>query len=208
MNKTIGHFIIAFIAIASLPASSHAAKKNAATEPTVVSQVAIDSLAEDDINNAAIVLLYDPLNDKTRFLLREITRIVSFDMMDKKPERSEAHSIYQNVGLSYHNLYLFLLSKNIDNNTFLKNAIKYYKKARRSASSLHKAECDVLIASIIASSGDIKKAQKKFSKTKQELLGWDFSSAEYLATYYASVNDVDAAIKQLDIAPSHQSKPN
>lgn len=200
MNRVIGHLTIALISIASLPVAAHAAKKDAPIKPAVVSQVAIDALAENDLNNAAIALLYDQLNDKARFILRETTRIVRFDMADKKPARDEAHSIYQNVAISYHNLYLFLLSKQVDNTVFYKKAIKYYKKAKRSGSSLHKAECDVLTASIIASSGNIKKAKKKFSKIDMGMLRWDFASAEYLAAYYSAVGDVDMAIEEIDAA--------
>jgi tetratricopeptide (TPR) repeat protein len=200
MNRAIAHLIIIFIAITSLPMVSHAAKKAAPSKSAVISQVAIDALADNDLNNAAIALLYEQLNDKARFLLRETTRIVRFDMSDEKPPRDEAHSIYQNVAIAYHNLYLFLLSKKIDNTVFYKKALKYYKKAKRSGTPLHRAECDVLTASIIASSGNIKKAEKKFSRVDQGMLRWDFASSEYLATYHAAIGDVDMAIEQIDAA--------
>lgn len=102
------------------------------------------------------------------------------------------------MGIAYHNLYLFLRAHDIKQPEFVKQAKRSYAKARSNATELHKAECDVLTAALLASEGEKEKAEKLFQKIDQTALRGDFESEEYLATYFAATGDADAALDALD----------
>ena len=161
---------------------------------------AIDALAKGELNDALTAMRNSPRSPKLLYLIREVSRIIHFHARDQKPRRSEAHNIYQNVAIAYHNLYLFLNRRGIDQEQYHREAHRYYHKARRAGTIMHKAECDVLEAALEASAGNKKKAAKKFSRINPEMLRWDFESMEYLAAYHAAMEDVLAAVSALKAA--------
>lgn len=193
--------VVIACSIALAAANAHAKRKAARPKSHAIPQIVIDSLAAGDINAAAIAMHDEPANPKLLYLMREVGRIAIF-RMNGRPSRSEAHSVYQNVANAYHNLYLFLKSKGIDQGEFLEEAHEFYKKARRTGTLFHKAECDVLEAALYASEGDVAKAEKKFGKIDPDMMRGDFESMEYLAAYYAATGNVDYAINYLKAAHS------
>lgn len=192
MNKT--KFIALFIsAVLMVPSVAVAAGGSPENPPVEISNSVVDALAAGDLNGAIIAMREEKSSPKLLYLIREVTRLSNFET-EEKPDKAEAHKVYQNVAVSYHNLYLFLKSRGIEQNIFLEQAHKYYKKARNAGTLLHKVDCDVLDAAITAASGDIEKAKKRFSKIDEDLMRGDFESLEYLAAYRAATGDVDATI--------------
>lgn len=159
----------------------------------------VEALASGDISNAIITMREARTTPKLLYLIREASRIYDYQS-GIKVEKSGAHKFYQNVAIAYHNLYLFLRTRDIEQKDFFDSAIERYKKAKSSGSTRHKQECDVLSAAIIAASGDVNSAKKIFSKVKTPALRDDFESMEYLASYYAAVGDTEGAIKALEEA--------
>lgn len=194
--------IVAFIALLILSvislilAPTITAKPKSPTIPGPV----IDALAKGELNDALTAMRNSPRSPKILYLIREVSRIVHFRARDHKPKRSEAHNIYQNVAIAYHNLYLFLNRRGINQEGYHTEARRYYHKARRAGTIMHKAECDVLEAALEASAGNKKRAAKKFSRIDPEMLRWDFESMEYLAAYHAAMEDVPAAVSALKTA--------
>ena len=132
-------------------------------EPAVqISQNVIDALAKDDLNEAVIALRDQPASPKSLYLLREATRIVMYETSKKHPKRSDAHQFYQNLGIAYHNLYLFLKANGQDQPLFVKQALKFYKKSKGSATPMHKREVDAVTAALLASNGEHEKADAIF----------------------------------------------
>lgn len=170
-----------------------------------ISPAVVDALAAGDINGAVLELREEKANPKILYLTREATRIANFGM-SKKPDRAEAHKVYQNVGISYHNLYLFLKARGIDQPQFLEEAERLYGKARGAGTLLHQAECDLLLAALLATSGDLEKAQKKYAKIDDAALRGDFESMEYLAAYHAASGNVEGTLAALDAA--HRLNPD
>ncbi|MBT3182106.1 MAG: hypothetical protein HN337_06340 [Deltaproteobacteria bacterium] len=194
--------IICMIASLSISNSAYArrkTKKNEIAKVCTISKDVVDTIASNDINASVIALRNNPDCPKRLYLLREVTRIARFDM-DQKPKRHEAHKVYQNLAIAYHNLYLFLKTQGIEQRDFFENAQRYYKKARRAGTTLHKEECDLLSAAITAASGNMKKAEKLFSKVEESMLRGDFESTEYLAAYYGASGDINNAVISLNEA--------
>jgi tetratricopeptide (TPR) repeat protein len=189
--------VVAFIFILVLIQLTFSATTAARQKSPVIPGQAIDALAQGNLDDALMAMRRGPANRKLLYLIREVTRIVHFHRRDKRPRRSEAHNIYQNVAIAYHNLYLFLKRRGIDQEEYGKLARRYYHKARRAGTIMHKAECEVLEAALEASAGNKKKAAKEFSRIDPEMLRWDFESMEYLAAYHAAMEDVPAAVSAL-----------
>ncbi|HPQ81103.1 MAG TPA: hypothetical protein PLZ86_05200 [bacterium] len=194
------------------PAKKAAKRKKAASSKTAepkktdapvkqpeIPKAIVDAIASGDLNGAIILMRDEKPNPKLLYLTREAARLTNFRLA-KKPARSEAHKFYQNAAISNHNLYLFLKTKGIEQKDYLNRAMDLYAKARRYATVLHKAECDLLKATLLAASGETEKAKKKFRKIDDETLRGDFESMEYLAAYHSAMGDVDGAISALDAA--------
>jgi len=164
-----------------------------------VPQKIVGLLAEGDLKKAIFEMREMPFCPKINYLLRAANRIELFKM-EKKPSRSNAHEVYQNVAIAYHNLYLFLKFRGIVNEDYFENAHKYYKKGRRAGTHLHKADCEILMAALAASGGDVEEAKKRFEKIDAMMLRGDFESMGYVAVYYAATGDNDGAIKYLEAA--------
>ncbi|MFA4873714.1 MAG: hypothetical protein WC690_00065 [bacterium] len=176
-----------------------------APEAVDVPDSVVAALASDDLNAALIQMREEKQTLKLKHLMNDATRAATFDIK-KTPDKSEAHKAYQNVGISYHNLYLFLKRHGIEQKEYLKQAKKYYEKSRSTATLLHKGECDLLLASLIASSGDLEKAKKLFDKIDVSSTRGDFESMEYLATYYAASGQTEETLDTL--ATAHKMDPD
>ncbi|MFH1829556.1 MAG: hypothetical protein ABH871_02100 [Pseudomonadota bacterium] len=187
--------------VVSIPLLSYGKTDTTALRPDAVPQNIVELLKAGKLKEAILTMREETANPKINYLMRCANEIVFFEMQ-KKPSQSMAHEIYQNVAIAYHNLFLFLKSRDIVQEEFFKQAEHFYNKAKKSGTYLHKADCDVLSAALIASGGDVKKAKKKFSKIDDLMLRGDYNSMEYLATYYAAVGDVDNALKTLEAAYS------
>lgn len=191
-----------FLAAAIPPAALGDEKPSAHADQ--ISPAIVSTLASGDINGAIIAMREEKNSPKLMYLMHAVTRI-NDTITSTKPKNADAHEIYQNVAISYHNLYLFLKTRGIEQQEYLKEAHNYYRKARAAGTVLHKADCDLLDAALTAASGDIAKAEKKFSKIDEMMMRGDFESTEYLAAYYSAIGNVDLAIKQLESA--HRMKP-
>jgi tetratricopeptide (TPR) repeat protein len=186
--------ILLVIAIAPAGVSAKAKARG-----SVVPQKIVDLLAEGDLKKAIFEMRELRACRKINHLMRSANRIVIFEM-EKKPSRSTAHEVYQNVAIAYHNLYLFLRARGIVMQDYFDNADRYYKKGRRAGTHLHKADCDILRAALMASGGDVEGARKKFGKIDEMMMRGDFESMGYIAVYHAAVGDHDEALRFLDMA--------
>ncbi len=186
-------------------AKRKAAKPAAKAAPREIPQGVIQAIATGDLSSAVIALREEPPSPKNNYLIRAATNVVLSQIGDR-PDRSEEHQYRQNLGIAFHNLFLFLKDRGIANEEYADEALKNYKKARRAGTVLHKAECDLLTAAIYASTGDREKAGKLFDKIDEFMLRSDFESAEYLAAYYAAMGD--AAKSSEAIRTAYEMNPN
>lgn len=190
---------------AAKPTAKAAAKTAAKAAPREIPQSVIRAIAAGDLSSAVIALREEPPSPKNNYLIRTATSVVLSQIGDK-PNRSEEHQYHQNLGIAFHNLFLFLKAQGVTNEEYADQALKNYKKARRAGTVLHKAECDLLTAALHASMGDREKARKLFDKIDKFMLRSDFESAEYLATYYAAMGDAGKASEAIRTA--YEINPN
>jgi len=158
-----------------------------------------EALAAGDIEGAIRILRIEPPSLRALNLLREAQRIETFKK-HKKISKIDAHKSYQNLGVAYHNLYLYLKRNGRDNPDFVKSALKYYKKAGKSLSISEQTESKVLEAALLAASGKNPEAEKIFSKLDINLLDDKDSRLAYVAGYYAAIGNNAAAIEKLRAA--------
>ncbi len=178
-------------------ASAEEAETSAALDPSdAVPQQIIDLLSAGDVSSALIAMREEKPTPKLTYLMRDASLISLAPL--QKPGRPEAHLFYQNVGVSYHNLYLFLRAAGAPRPEFAEEALRFYGKARSSATELHRSECDLLKAALLAATGEREKAAKIFRRIDPATVRGDFESTEYLAAYHAAMGDVDAALDALD----------
>lgn len=160
-----------------------------------VSEEFTTALAGGDVGKAIRVLRMESASYKSLHLLREAQKIVEFD---KKEDRIiDKHQTYQNLAIAYHNLYLFLLKQGVEQKSFFKNALHFYKKSRASRSKFDQSETAVLMAGLFGVQGDINKAKRYFKKANSKILESSYRGAEYLALYYAAIGDVYQAVTYL-----------
>jgi len=206
--------LVAIIAFSLTAAEAQAKKKKSGKKPSAtvsksvpreIPQSIVQSMADGDLSSAVIALREEPPSPKVNYLIRTATAVV-LSQIGEKPAHSDEHQHFQNLGIAYHNLFLFLKARGIANSEYFDSAVKNYKKARRAGTVLHKAECDLLTAAILAANGNREKAQKMFEKIDEFMLRADFESTEYLAAYYAAMGDApktsDALKRAFDINPS------
>jgi len=176
-------------------------EKYAQEHPRVrISQKTIDALVKGDLNEAVIELREQPTSPKSLYLLREVTRIVMHNSSKGRPRGSDPHQYYQNLGIAYHNLYLFLKANGYEQEDFAKNAIKFYNKAKSSATPMQKKELKVLMAALFVSNDEAKKADGLMKKIDINDPNINFQMYEYLATYHAAKKDSKEAIEALKAA--------
>lgn len=157
---------------------------------------AIQALAKNDLEETIRVLRPESPSSRLLYILSAAQDIVKYKA-EKKAPRLDRHQFYQNLGISYHNLFLFLKGHQITNEVFYKEALKFYTKAGRSLAISEKHESYILKAAIMASYGEIAKAQKLFAKADTHMFSDDYNRMEYLATYYAAIGDVESSVEAL-----------
>ena len=185
------------------PAKQEEIKKEADAK---ISQDVIDALARGSLNEAAIELREQPTSAKSLYLLREVTRVAMHESSKKRPKRSDAHQYYQNLGVAYHNLHLFLKTNGIEQEDFAKEALKFYKKSKGYATPMHKPEADILSAALLTSMGEEEKAASLMDKIDMAKLGVDFQTQEYLAAYYAAKGDAADAV--ISLKEAYRERPD
>lgn len=199
--RKMGTLLLAIVTIIGITRPVFATDTTIASFPLPISQDILDALTRGDINSALLALRDQPSSPKLLYLTREVMHLSEF-LQNPHPKKTEAHHVYQNAGIAYHNLYLFLKARGIDQRHFFKQARRLYHKARGAGTPLHRAECDVLVASLLGASGKIQEAQKAYSRVDTQALRADFASAEYLASYHAAVGNVEGTLDALRYAYS------
>lgn len=197
--------LIAIMMLGLVPGSSTAAASKKTTTIHIPVEV-IDSLKESDIDGAIRNMRLEAVSPRSEYLLRQMQRIDKYEK-DGTRGSGQNHRHFFNIGVAYHNLYLFLKGYNIDNETFFKNALKYYKSASRTKSPSKKNNVLLTMAALYAAHGDEKKAEKLFKKVDQTLYENQFHKYESFALFYSARGDADNAIINLksayDISPEH-----
>lgn len=208
LSLFICFFILLFFCGNAAWAKKKQTKKKKESSPapvSVISQDIINAFGEGDLNQAVLLLRDKPSTPKSSYLLNAATNIVLAEQQDKRPSRSEWHQHYQNLAVSYHNLFLFLKARGIEQSFFFDEAMDLYKKSKKNATSMHKQEVDILIAALYAANGDEEKGDSIVKKFKKGKWGEYFPMQECLATYYAAIADVDETITALK--KSYEQRP-
>ena len=156
-------------------------------------------LSKNDIEGAIRILRIEPPSLRTLNLLREAQRIEAYKK-DKKVTKIEPHKFYQNLGIAYHNLYLYLKRNGLENPELVKSAIKFYKKAGKSLAISEQTESKLLEASILAVSGNSNESDKIFSGLDITTIEEKDTGRAYLAGYYAATGDAAKVIEELNAA--------
>jgi len=169
-----------------------------------ISGEVISFLAKGKLKDASRTFKSEPASAKSLHLSREIQRILSYNK-SVKDSPANKHSISQNTGIAYHNLYLFLKRNNINQKNFYKKGLKFYKRALKTDSASEATETKLLTASLLAAGGETKRAGDLFSEIDLNLLDKDFKTSEYLASYYAATRDMPHTVNALKDA--HLSRP-
>ncbi len=110
---------------------------------------AVEALAKGNVDEATRMLRTESPSSRSLYLLAEMKRILDYEK-DKKPPKFERHEFYQNLGIAYHNLFLFLKRNGMTNKEFYKEALKFYKKAGKSRAYSEKYEAQLLTAALKA----------------------------------------------------------
>lgn len=184
------------------------AKKSKTTPPPVPVKISVDvvnALEKQDLSHAGTLLMKHPASNKTTYLLRQVTRILLHEGNDSKPSSGSAHQYYKNLAISYHNLFLFLKSRDVNQSEYFKKALKFYRKSNGAFSPKEKQEIQILIAALYAAKGDLKKANKLFQKYNEEKYGPDLHLSLSIASYYAAIGNVEETISHLKKA--HRESP-
>jgi hypothetical protein len=204
-SKTFSLFLIlCFLSITST-ALAKKSKKAPKPVPVKISVDVVNALEKRNLEQAGSLLMKHPASNKTTYLLRQVTRILLHEGDDSKPTGGDSHQYYKNIAISYHNLFLFLKSRGIDQSEYYKKALKYYKKSKGSISPKEKQEIQILTAALYAANGDLKKANKLFEKYDDEKYGPDLHLSLSIASYYAAVGNVEETI--LNLKKAHSESP-
>lgn len=156
----------------------------------------LDALAKGDLVHATRGLLMEPASEKSLYLLRT-AQLIGETAQGLKPGRAEAHRWYLNLGIAYHNLFMFLQRQERPNTSYLRHALAAYTKARRTSNApTDRAEADCLTAALLAASGK-KAAAQRLAKDRMENLPEDFRGGSYLVTYYAALGDAEQTASRL-----------
>lgn len=188
------------------PVPALLAKPQQVPQISAVPRAVIALLEDGDLASAARRLYMAPGSTRNLMLIREMERIGE-SRVGVKPSPDERHRHFLNLGIAYHNLFLLLrthadtpkLSK--VQRRFLQKARDAYRRARKTAAPDHRAEIEVLWASLDAASGKVAAAEKYFAKkVDAKALGQSFRGATYLATYYAALGDAERTVTALQTA--------
>lgn len=162
-----------------------------------ISDKVIHALRDGKVAIATRNLYLEPASAKNLLLLRDLERIGEVESGLRKPE-GDLHRYYMNIGIAYHNLYLFLRAYNIDHKTYAKRSRKAYKKARSYSNTKHRSEVDTLWAALDMIQGKAKRGEHRFNKhVDADVLSSYFRGTTYLATYHAARADIQATLTAL-----------
>lgn len=156
----------------------------------------VEAIAKGDIDGATRTLRTESPSSRSLYLLAEMKRILDYEK-DKKPPKFERHEFYQNLGIAYHNLFLFLKRNGMANKEFYKEAIKFYKKAGKSRAYSEKYEAQLLTAALKAANGEVDEANKLFVGIDTSIIMDNYRGYSYLATFYAAVGNEKETIEAL-----------
>lgn len=156
----------------------------------------IEHFAKGDIEHAVRGLLLEPASEKSFYLIREAQRIGE-GRTGPRPRPDEAHRYYLNLGVAHHNLYLFVKHQGKTQESYARDALLAYAKARKLAPTPERLEVDLLKAALLASSDKAKAAERIYKKNIREFPRNDFRVITYLATYYAARGDRPATMAAL-----------
>ncbi len=156
----------------------------------------VEAIAKGDIDEATRTLRTEVPSSRSLYLLAEMKRILDHEK-DKKPPKFEKHEFYQNLGIAYHNLFLFLKRNGMTNKEFYKEAIKFYKKAGKSRAYSEKYEAQLLTAALKAANGEVDEANKLFVGIDTSIITDNYRGYSYLATFYAAVGNEKETIEAL-----------
>ena len=158
----------------------------------------IQALKENNITAGVRSLRIEAHSPQTKYLLNEMKKIETAKTSDKEI-RNNYRELYH-TGIAYHNLYLFLRGEGITSEDFSKEAIKYYKRALKTKSPYRKNQISLTMAALYASDGNQKMSDKYFKKVNEAFFDDDFRKYLGYALYYASKNDTENAILNLEAA--------
>lgn len=189
--------IVTAFSVVSLYGNLEAAKVDKTPEKDYIPIETLDALKKSDIDGAIRGIRMEAATERLKYLLREMQRIEEENT--KKVSRRDHRGLY-NVGIAYHNLYLLLKGRGIDNDDLFNKALKYYKLAYRTYSPSRKNNINLTMAALYAAKGDLKKAEKTFQNVNTEEMPNNFQKYKGLSLYYASLGDTDSAIQNLEEA--------
>lgn len=164
----------------------------------------IEALQQSDIEAALRSVRLIAHSPQIQYLKTQL-EIIETAKKNKKDTMKDRTALY-NTGAAYHNLYLFLKSQDFDNQKLANEALKYYKLALRTKSLFKKNEINLAIASLYATTGKTKSAEKLFKKLDPELFDDPFKKYMGIALYYASLKDAANTITNLESAFSLNPK--
>lgn len=156
----------------------------------------IDALKANDIEAAVRAIRLEADSPRTQYLLTIMQRIVIYEKKEKKLPANKHGELF-NLGIAYHNLFLFLKGIGHTNDEFFKSALDYYRKASRTISPSRKNETRLMTAALYAANEDYKRAKKYFHKVEPDLYQDEFRWYTSLALYYAALGDTDQTIVNL-----------
>lgn len=156
----------------------------------------VEALSKDDIDGATRTLRTESPSSRSLYLLAEMRRILDYEK-DNKPPKFEKHEFYQNLGIAYHNLFLFLKRNGVTNKELYKEALKFYKKAGKSRSYSERYEAKLLTAALMASNGEVDRAGKLFGEIDTSIITDNYRGWTYLATFYAALGNEEKTIESL-----------
>ncbi len=161
---------------------------------------AIAALAKGKVDVAIRELRSNPPSARSIRMLKDAQKVEKFKKHKEEP-KFEQHQFYQNLGIAYHNLFLFVKRNNQTYKDYYKKALKYYEKAEKaSTSDADKSEVQILIASLRAANDETEAAQKIFSEADPSLIMDRYRGIEYVAGYYAAMGDAKSAMEKLIVA--------
>lgn len=156
----------------------------------------VETIAKGNVDEASRMLRTEAPSSRSLYLLAEMKRILDFEN-GNRPAKYEKHRFYQNLGIAYHNLFLFLRRNGMANKEFYDNAIKFYKKSGKSRAFSEKYESQLLTAAIMAANGEIDAAEKLFGGIDTSIITDNDRGYAYIATFYAAVENVEKTIESL-----------
>jgi hypothetical protein len=175
---------------------------NMPTERPITPAV-IKMLAEGKVSMAARRLLMEPASTKSLYLIREMQRVGEHETKLTRLKKDD-HRAHLNLGIAYHNLFLFLRRHDMTHRRFARRALRLYGKAARVGEGLHRDEAYLLQASLHAAEGNKSRAMRLVhERVDLKLLGLTTRGASYIAGYYAAIGEPKSAVAALRLAAGH-----